>query len=137
MIVNPTLSERLKSIPKELQHRLLDFQIRPSLYKAMHSEISNWKQDAEVIKSLKTSLNVPLIVLGRDKEFSIKLGTLGGLPEEELWIFEEKWQELITRQGTLSNNSKVKFVRNSSHSIHIDKPDAILQSISEIVENYT
>ena len=53
MIVNPTLSEQLKSIPKELQHRLLDFQIRPSLYKAMYSEISNWKQDAEVIKDLK------------------------------------------------------------------------------------
>ena len=137
IIVNPTLSEQLTSIPKELQHRLVDFQIRPSLYKAMHSEISNWKQDAEVIKALKTSLNVPLIVLGRDKEFSIKMGTLEGLPEEELRTFEEKWQELITRQGNLSSNSKVKFVRSSSHSIHLDRPDAIILSISEIVEYCT
>lgn len=136
-ILNPTLSEKLKSIPKEVQQRLLDFQIRPSLYKAMYSEISNWKQDAKIIKSLETTLDVPLIVLGRDKDFSIKLGTQGGLPKEELRIFEEKWQELITRQGNLSNNSKIVFVRSSSHSIHIDRPDIIIQSIFEIVNKYT
>lgn len=136
-IVNPTLSEKLKSIPVEVQQRLLEFQIRPSLYKAMYSEISHWKQDAEVIKSLEVTLNVPLIVLGRDKEFSIELGTKVGLPEVELSIYEEKWQELITRQGNLSNHSKIVFVKNSTHSIHIDRPDIIIQSISEIVNNYT
>lgn len=136
-ILNTTLSDKLKSIPKVVQQRLLDFQIRPSLYKAMYSEISNWKQDAKIIKSLETTLNVPLIVLGRDKEFSIKLETQNGLPEEELRIFEEKWQELITRQGNLSNNRKIVFVRSSGHSIHIDKPDIIIKSISEIVNKYT
>ncbi len=136
-IVNPTLSEKLKSIPKEIQQRLLEFQIRPSLYKAMYSEISNWKQDAVVIKSLETTINVPLIVLGRDKEFSIKLGKQGELPEEELRIFEEKWQELIRRQRNLSNNNKIVFVECSSHAIHIDRPDIIIQSISEIVKKCT
>lgn len=136
-IVNPTLSEKLKSIPKEVQQRLLDFQIRPSLYKAMYCEISNWKQDAAFIKSLEMTLNIPLIVLGRDKELSIKLGAQGGLPEEELRTFEEKWQELIARQGNLSNNSKIVFVRSTSHSIHIDRPDIIIQSIIEIVNKYT
>lgn len=131
--INPTLSGKLKLIPNEVQQRLLDFQIRPSLYKAIYSEISNWKQDAKIIKSIETTLNVPLIVLGRDKEFSIKLGTQVGLPDEELRIFEEKWQELITRQVNLSNNRKILFVRNSSHSIHIDRPDIVIQSISELV----
>jgi pimeloyl-ACP methyl ester carboxylesterase len=137
LIVNPTLSEKLKSIPKEVQQRLLDFQIRPSLYKAMYYEISNWKQDAKHIKSLAMTLNVPLIILGRDKEFSIKLGVQGGLPEEELRTFEEKWEELINRQGEISNNSKIVFVRSSSHSIHIDRPEIIIQSIDEIVNKYT
>lgn len=136
-ILNPTLPDKLKSIPKEIQQRLLDFQISPSLYKAMYSEITNWKEDAENIKSLETTINVPLIVLGRDKEFSIKLGTQDGLPEEELRIFEEKWNELITRQVNLSNDSKIEFVRNASHSIHIDRPDIIIQYISEIVNKYT
>ncbi|RKQ18151.1 alpha/beta hydrolase [Oceanobacillus bengalensis] len=131
-IIHPILSEKLKSIPKEVQQRLLDFQTRPSLYKAMYSEISNWKQDAKVIKSLETTLNVPLIVLGRDKAFSIKIGIQDGLPEKESRAFEEKWQELITRQGKLSNDSNILLVRSSSHSIHIDRPDIVIQSISEI-----
>ncbi|MEK5108787.1 alpha/beta hydrolase [Cytobacillus sp. FSL K6-0129] len=136
-ILNPTIPEELKSIPEEIQQRLLDFQIKPSLYKAMHSEISNWKQDAKIIKSLETTINVPLIVLGRDKEFNIKLGKQDGLPEGELIIFEEKWQELINRQVNLSNDSKIVFVRDASHSIHINRPGIIIQIISEIVNKHT
>lgn len=133
-LLNPTLSATQNSFPKEVRQRLLDFQIRPSLYKAMYFEISNWKQDAEIIKSLETTLNVPLIVLGRDVEYSIKMGVQSGLPVQELRVFEEKWQELITRQGNLSSNSQILFARNSSHSIHMDRPDIIIQSISEIIK---
>lgn len=61
-IINPILSEKLNLFPEEVKQRLLDFQVTPSLYKAMYSEISNWKQDAKIIKSLETTLNVPLIV---------------------------------------------------------------------------
>ena len=136
-IVNPTLAVQLKSIPEEVQKRLLEFQISPSLYKAMHLEISNWKEDAKIIKTIEIRLNVPLIVLGRDREFSIEMGTRDGLPEEELRIFEEKWQELITRQGNLSINSKIVFVQSASHSIHIDRPDVIIQSIAEIIKKIT
>ncbi|WP_232824179.1 alpha/beta fold hydrolase [Paraliobacillus zengyii] len=136
-IVNPTLSEKLNLVPKEIKQRLLDFQVRPSLYKAMYSEISNWKQDAKVIKSLETTLHVPLIVIGRDKEFSIKMEAQSGLPEEKLRIFEEKWQELIIKQGKISNNSIIVFARSSSHSIHIDRPDIFIQSVSDIVNKCT
>ncbi|WP_252504038.1 alpha/beta fold hydrolase [Sporosarcina sp. Marseille-Q4943] len=135
-LINPSIPEKLKSIPEKVQQRLLDFLVRPSLFKAMYSEISNWKKDAEMIKSIETTLNVPLIVLGRDKEFSIRLEMQDGLPEEELRVFEEKWEELITRQGNLSNDNKILFVNGSTHSIHIDRPDIVIQSISEIVNKY-
>lgn len=133
-IVNPTLSEKLDLLPSEIQQRLLDFQIRPSLYKAMYSEISNWNEDAEKIKSLETTLNVPLIVIGRDTEFNIKLGTQNGLPEEELKTFEEKWQELIMRQRNLSSNSNLVFAERADHSIHISRPDIVIKSILEVVK---
>jgi pimeloyl-ACP methyl ester carboxylesterase len=133
-IVNPTLSEKLVLLPSEIQQRLLDFQIRPSLYKAMYSEISNWKEDAEKIKSIETMLNVPLIVIGRDKEFKIKLGTQNGLPEEELKTFEEKWQELIMRQRNLSSNSNLVFAERADHSIHISRPDIVIKSILKVVK---
>lgn len=64
------------------------------------------------------------------------MGLQGGLPEEELRILEEKWQELISRQGNLSSNSKIVFAKNSSPTIHMDRPDIIIHSISEIINKF-
>ena len=80
-IINPTLTKKQEQLPLDVQQRLINFQINPSLYKAMQSEISNWKQDAETIKNLGEFPNVPLIVIGRDKEHTIRMGTEDGLPE--------------------------------------------------------
>lgn len=129
-IINPTLTEKQKQLPLYVQQRLINFQINPSLYKAMHSEISNWKQDAETIKKLGDFPNIPLIVIGRDKEHNIRLGTKDGLPEWELRLFEEKWQELIMNQVNLSQNSKLIIAKETSHSIHIDRPDIVIESIT-------
>lgn len=133
-IISPTLTEKQKQLPFYVQQRLINFQITPSLYKAMHSEISNWKQDADTIKYLGEFPNVPLIVIGRDKEHNIRLGTEDGLPEWELRLFEEKWQELIMNQVNLSQNSKLIIANEASHSIHIDRPDIIIESITWMVK---
>lgn len=131
-IINPTLTEQQKRLPLYVQQRLIYFQIIPTLYKAMRSEISNWKKDADIIKSLGAFPNIPLIVIGRDKEYTIRLGTDDGLPESELRLFEEKWQELILSQVNLSQRSRFILAQNSSHSIHMDRPDIIIESINNI-----
>lgn len=129
-IINPTLTKNQKQLPFDVQQRLINFQINPFLYKAMHSEISNWKKDANTIKNLGGFPNIPLIVIGRDKEHTIRLGTEDGLPESELRLFEEKWQELILNQVKLSQNSSLILAQEASHSIHIDRPDIIIESIN-------
>lgn len=134
-IINPTLTKKQKLFPVDIQQRLINFQVNPSLYKAMYSEISNWKQDADMIKNLGEFINIPLIVIGRDKEHNIKLGIEDGLPESELRIFEEKWQELIMNQAELSENSQLIFAQQASHSIHMDRPDIIIESITWMVNN--
>ncbi|MFD2042908.1 alpha/beta fold hydrolase [Ornithinibacillus salinisoli] len=132
-IINPTLTDKQKQFPRNIQERLIDFQIKPSLYKAMHSEISNWKKDAEMIKAFGNFSNVPLIVIGRDKEYNIKLGTMEGLPEVKLRLLEEKWQELIKKQGKLSKNSELIIAMNATHAIHLDRPDVIIESINKLI----
>ncbi|SEN97849.1 Pimeloyl-ACP methyl ester carboxylesterase [Paenisporosarcina quisquiliarum] len=134
IIINPTLSKKQKKLPFDVQQRLINFQINPSLYKAMHSEINNWKKDADTIKNLGEFPNVPLIVIGRDKEHNIRLGIEDGLPESELRLFEEKWQELIMNQVNLSQNSKLILAQEAGHSIHIDRPDIIIESINWMVK---
>ncbi|MGE7690391.1 alpha/beta fold hydrolase [Lysinibacillus sp. NPDC097214] len=131
-IINPTLTEKQKLLPNDIQKRLINFQINPSLYKAMYSEISNWKRDGEIIKNLKVYPDIPLIVISRDEEYTIRLGTMEGLPEWELRLFEEKWQELMMNQVNLTLKSKFHIAQEASHSIHLDRPDIIVQSINEI-----
>ncbi|WP_245639494.1 alpha/beta hydrolase [Viridibacillus arvi] len=131
-VIEPTLTEKQKLLPNDIQQRLINFQINPSLYKAMHSEISNWKKDGDIIKKLVCYPDIPLIVICRDKEHNIQLGTMDGLPESELRLFEEKWQELIMNQVNLTSNSKFIIAKEASHSIHFDRPDIIVQSIKEI-----
>ncbi|WP_413527001.1 alpha/beta fold hydrolase [Marinilactibacillus psychrotolerans] len=133
-IINPTLTEKQRQLPLDIQQRLLDFQINPFMYKAMYSEISNWKNDAKLIKNLGNFPDIPLIVIGRDKEHSIKSGALDGLPEWELRLLEEKWQELVMNQANLTQNGEFLLAKNSSHSIHIDRPNMIIDSVSKIIE---
>ncbi|MFE6167865.1 alpha/beta hydrolase [Viridibacillus arvi] len=131
-VIKPTLTEKQKLLPNDIQQRLINFQVNPPLYKAMHSEISNWKNDGDIIKNLVCYPDIPLIVICRDKEHNIQLGTMDGLPESELRLFEEKWQELIMNQVKLTSNSKFIIAKKASHSIHMDRPDIIVQSIKEI-----
>ncbi|MEG0471065.1 MAG: alpha/beta hydrolase [Solibacillus sp.] len=131
-VIKPTLTEEQKRFPIEIQRRLLNFQINSPLYKAMHSEISNWGRDGEIIKNLIEQPDSPLIVISRDQEHCIRLGVMEGLPESELRLFEEKWQELVRDQVNLTSNGKFMIAQEASHSIHMDRPDIIVQSINEI-----
>ncbi|MEC5426085.1 alpha/beta hydrolase [Virgibacillus sp. C22-A2] len=133
-ILNPSLTEKQKQLPLNIQQRLIDFQVNPFMYRAMYSEISNWKKDADNIKNLGKFPDVPLIVIGRDKEYNVRLGTMDGLPEWELKLLEEKWQELIMKQANLSKNSELIFATESSHSIYTDRPDVIIEAINKILK---
>ncbi|MFD4706032.1 alpha/beta fold hydrolase [Gottfriedia sp. NPDC058432] len=131
-ILKPNLNDKHRHFPMDIQQRLLDFQVNPSLYRAMASEIKEWKNDAEVIKKLGDFPDIPLIVIGRDKEFTIKTGLKTGIPLWELRIFEEKWSELITKQVKLSSKGKLFFASNSGHSVFLDRPDIIVDCINRI-----
>ncbi|MBN8191216.1 alpha/beta hydrolase [Bacillus sp. NTK074B] len=131
-IIQPSLLEKHKHFPAEVQKKLIAFQIQPSLYKAMASEIQNWKKDAEIIKKLNEFPNLPLVVIGRDKEHTILSDTETYIPEWELRRFEEKWEELIIQQGSLSENGEVIFAEGSGHSIFLDRPDVIVESVLKL-----
>nr|WP_188498358.1 alpha/beta hydrolase [Pullulanibacillus pueri] len=134
-ILNPSLTNKQKKFPKAIQERLIEFQINPALYKAMHSEIENWKKDAEIIKNLGDFPSIPLIVIGRDKEYSIKLDVAEGLPEWELRVYEDKWHELIVSQSNLSTLSQLIFAEQASHLVYLDRPDIVIDAIQKLMIN--
>ncbi len=132
-VIQPVVTERQKMWPLHVQEKLIAFQQKPDLYSAMKSEISNWKKDAQRIKSLDGYLKMPLIVIGRDKGYSIQLGVEKGMPEAEVLMFEAAWEELVKAQADLSENSRLIFAESAAHSIHLDRPDLIVSAVGELV----
>ena len=131
-IIEPSLNDKHRDFPVAIQQRILDFQVSPSLYKAMATEIREWKNDAEIIKGLGDFPDIPLIVIGRDTEFAIKSELKTGVPLWELTKFEEKWAELITNQAKLSTKGELIIASNSGHSVFLDQPDLLIDCIKQI-----
>lgn len=135
-IISPSLTVKQKQFPPEIQERLIDYQVNPTLYKAMCSEIKNWETDAKAIKGLGDFPDIPLVVMGRDKEYCIQLGVDEGFPEWEVRKFEDKWQELITDQANLSSHSELIFAEQSGHLLYLDRPDVLIRSIIELCSTF-
>lgn len=133
-IINPVLTEKQKKLPDAIKQRLLEFHQKPQLYKAMKSELENWKIDAETIKSLGGMEDIYLVVIGRDKEFTIRNGIAEGLPECEMKLLEETWKNLIKEQIHLSRNSELLFANHSSHSVHMDRSDIVINEILKAID---
>lgn len=132
-VIKPTLHDNQKHLPREVQDSLLKFQISPLLYKAMLREMESWKNDALIIKAITNNVNIPLVVLGRDCEYSTYLAIKEGQPKEEIQLLEHTWQKLIQHQIHLSNKSEYVSVPKSGHSIHLDRPDIVIHSINKLI----
>ncbi|KAA0563774.1 alpha/beta fold hydrolase [Bacillus sp. CH30_1T] len=132
--IKPSLNKKQRQFPKAIQQKILDFQVNPSLYKAMASEIKEWTKDAEVIMSLGAFPDLPLTVIGRDKEFTIESESNNGVPEWELRKFEAKWEDLITNQRKLSSKGELIFAGNSGHSVFLDRPDVVIDCVHKLVQ---
>lgn len=133
-IIRPSLNEKQKLLPIDIQQHLIDFQLKPELYKAMKSEVENWKNDALIIKNLGGINDIPIVIIGRDKDYNVQIGIEEGLPEWEIRLFEQTWQELIIKQAGLSHNSELLFAKHSSHSIYLDRPDILIQAINKVIK---
>lgn len=127
--ITPHLDDNQKRLPQSIQRNLMAFQQKPGLYKAMKSESESWHEDALAIKDLGSLGDLPLTVLGRDAEHAVQIGVREGLPVEELELFESAWQALITEQAFLSTDSSLRFARGAGHSIHLDRPDAVVGAV--------
>lgn len=133
-IIRPVLSKAQKRLPESLQERLIEFQQKPDLYKAMKSEVENWKSDAKNIKELGRFADTLLCVVGRDKEVAIQQGIEDGLPAAELTLLENTWEQLITEQAELSENSSLVFAQQATHLVYLDRPDLVIALVKSLLK---
>ncbi|MCU5375766.1 alpha/beta hydrolase [Bacillus cereus] len=126
------LYNELKSILVNQSRQYIEFSTSPLLYKATASELCEWKNCARLIKELYITLKVPLIVIGRDPQYSITLFTEGGMPKEEAIQLEAMWQELIHEQSQLSIHSQYILAEHAGHGIENTRPDIIIEAIQSL-----
>ncbi|GAB6462614.1 alpha/beta hydrolase [Bacillus cereus] len=123
------LYNELKSILVNQLRQYIEFSISPLLYKATASELCEWKNCARSIKELHKTLETPLIVIGRDPQYSITQLTEGGMTKEEATQLEAMWQELIHEQLQLSTHSQYILAEHAGHGIENDRPDIIIEAV--------
>lgn len=131
----PTFTFSSSFLSPDAVQRTHDFLTSPSLYKAMASEVMNWEHCAETIKAAGPLPDIPLVVIGRDPQHSILSAIQSGMMEEEATALEHVWQQLIMDQANLSANSKYVVASGAGHSIHLDRPDIIIQQISRLISS--
>lgn len=131
--LNPVLTEEQQKLPKKTQKKLITFYTHPSLYKTMLQEITNWEEDAETIKTLSYTGNFPVTIIGRDKRKCILNYIDDGVPKEEAELLEDTWHQLIMEQKDIYKNAKLLFAVNSSHNIHIDQPQLVIDEIIQLI----
>ncbi|MBO3080990.1 hypothetical protein [Mammaliicoccus sciuri] len=108
---------------------LINFYTSPNLYRAMFYEVSNWRKDTKLIKKEFKQVNVPLMVLGRDKNYSIQELVKENNQYKEAYLFESTWHKLIENQRLISRINTVKYIPNTTHKIHLSNPEKIIQNI--------
>jgi len=126
------LSNELKPMLAGQSRQQIEFSTSPSLYKATASELSEWKNCALSLKELYKTLEIPLIVIGRDPQYSITQLTEGSMPKEEAIQLETMWQKLIHEQLQLSIHSQYILAEHAGHGIENDRPDIIIEAIHSL-----
>ncbi|TPV46596.1 alpha/beta fold hydrolase [Bacillus dicomae] len=126
------LYNELKPMLANQSRQQIEFSTSPSLYKATASELSEWKNCALSLKELYKRLEIPLIVIGRDPQYSITQLTEGSMPKGEAIQLETMWQELIHEQLQLSIHSQYILAEHAGHGIENDRPDIIIEAVHSL-----
>lgn len=84
------------------------------------------------LKELYKTLEIPLIVIGRDPQYAITQLIKSGMPIEEATQLEAMWQELIHEQLKLSMNSQYILAEHAGHGIENDRPDIIIEAVHSL-----
>ncbi|QSX05910.1 alpha/beta fold hydrolase [Sedimentibacter sp. zth1] len=132
---NRNLFEKYKTyITDDEMKDVIDFYSNPSLYKVVANEFSNWIKDGEDIKSIVTSLNIPLKVIARDSNVEIKNWINYDVPKEEAILHEKKWRELQKELISLSSDSELIIANNSGHLIYREREEIIIECLEHLIK---
>jgi pimeloyl-ACP methyl ester carboxylesterase len=125
--------EYKKILPSQEVSGFEEFMTNPLLYKVIANEFENFGESSKTIKAMGKFPQIPLIVIARDKEISIKSFTENDIPEEEAILYENVWLELQIELSQLSDKGELVIAEGSDHQVHLDRPDSVIQSLKRFL----
>ena len=127
------INEYKKILPTQDVRGFEEFMTNPRLYKVIANEFENFGESSKNIKTMGEFPQIPLIVIARDKEISIKSFTENDIPEEEAILYEHVWRELQIELSQLSSKGELVIAEGSDHQVHLDQPDSVIQSLKRFL----
>ncbi|WP_062154492.1 alpha/beta fold hydrolase [Beggiatoa leptomitoformis] len=120
----PLIPNNLPADKQELAKRMLATE---RMYGSLLSEVSSMRTSAQEVFNA-SEITVPLVVISR--------GTQAWQNNPRGAQLEALWQELQDDLASHSPHSAHLIVHDSSHYIHLDKPQVVIESINSLVAIY-
>jgi|GEM_PF-3980233 len=133
--IDTRLTPHQLTLPSNVQQRIIEFSTNPVLYSTMVKEVEIWRQCAQETKTAEPFPEVPLKVIARDPQYSMKLMAQDGIPVSEAELFELTWNKLLVEQAELSPRGELIIAEHSGHSVHEYRPDIIIDAIRNVLRS--
>jgi len=115
-----------KAAPPEVRAEYAAVFCRPQFIAAVRAEAEAQDENGAEVRALGTLGNLPLVVLSHDPD---KVQFPGKLTEP----VNREWGKMQEELAHLSSNGSHIVVKGSSHDIQIDKPEAVVDAVRNVV----
>jgi hypothetical protein len=115
-------------MPDDVRGPFIAARNRASFCPAMNSELAEYTATLAQSETPRDLGETPLIVLSHGKSNATSAA-------EREW--EATWSSLQQELAALSRTSKHIVVENAGHAIQIDRPDAVIDAVLELVRRPT
>ncbi len=122
------------NLPTDLRQAVVEHLSSPYLAGTVLNENENLGKSISEFKKIRNNFpDVPLQVICRTPEISVEWMTNKGISYEEAVKVENLWQDLSKDYLKLSTKSKWILAEKSGHSIHLDRPEIVIDAIKELI----
>lgn len=133
-LLSPKLLPEQTAFEEEVQKCILKFQTNPKMYSAMASELELMAQSGQEMKKCFKTLQVPLKVLGRDRNLAVQWNVDMGIPQAEAVELEDLWHDLVSKEARNSTKGQFMEVKDSKHSIYRTNPEVVVKAMNDVME---
>lgn len=124
----------VQKMPEAIQSTYMAMMSHPNYFDATLAELNSLPETNAQVQALGSLGDLPLIVLTTEQSIdTAALKAMGYNAQIDLAGIQQIWLELQNELAALSTNSEHIIVKDSSHTIQLDQPQAVIDAIRKVV----